>query len=209
MEQVLQLLHEAERARFQVAHPTAFTGPQSKPMATQKPAKRQRVRHWVIDGMQKLTVPVEVTVDIVCDGCLLVGHSAPLRCHVLGWDDTWAVCGAQRSRGEVHLCMLPTSELPHVTMSALRDIKQRSAAFRPYQDPVCTADDFVEAIFQRPAVNSVETHGREVPVLHIVNGPLAGYSCNKVRATARPRVSRTRGSRAETCRPCSESSTIK
>ena len=46
-------------------------------------------------------------------------------------------------------------------MSALRDIKE--AAFRPYQDPVCTEDDFVEAVFQRPAVNSVETHGREVP----------------------------------------------
>ena len=165
-----------------MAHPTAFTRPQSKPTATQKPAKRQRIHHWVIDGRQKLTVPVEFTVDIVCDGCLLKDHSPPLHCHVLGWDDTLAVCGARRSRGEVHLCMLPTSELPHATIRSLRDAKQRLTALRPYQDPVCTTDGFVEAVFQRPAVNPGEEQGREEPVLHIVKDKLSGYSCSKVRS---------------------------
>ena len=82
---------------------------------------------------------MEVTVDIVCDGCLLVGHSAPLRCHVLGWDDTQVVCGAQRSRGEVHLCMLPVSELPHTVKFCMPSITPAQCGIRCLLAGFCVA----------------------------------------------------------------------
>jgi hypothetical protein len=182
MRQVQALLHTAELERFLVAHPNTFKRQKSEPSAGLKPAKRQRRQHWVCDQRHKSQVPVEVIVNLAPDGCLL--KSSPmLSYHVLGWDDAMAVCAANRARGEIDLVMLPTPQLPQVTMNTLRQIQGHSAALTPYEHPVCAPTDLVEAVFPRPPANG-ETVVREELVLHIVNGALSGYSVNKVRVAA-------------------------
>ena len=64
-----------------------------------------------------------------------------LSYHVLGWDDAMAVCAANRARGEIDLVMLPTPQLPQVTMNTLRQIQGHSAALTPYEHPVCAPTD--------------------------------------------------------------------
>ena len=167
---------QAQVERFEAVHGKLDGADRPAPARPPLPAKRSRFAHWITAGQARVAPSVEITMD-VHDG--RQSHDAG---HVLGWDQHHVLCGVQKAGGDIELRMLPAAQIPRVTSEALQAVQATNARRAGYASRVCSATDFVPAVFKREGKRP-----REEKVLHIVNGALNGCSVNE--PMQRPQVS--------------------
>jgi len=159
---------QAQVERFEAVHGKLDGADRPAPARPPLPAKRSRFAHWITAGQARVAPSVEITMD-VHDG--RQSHDAG---HVLGWDQHHVLCGVQKAGGDIELRMLPAAQIPRVTSEALQAVQATNARRAGYASRVCSATDFVPAVFKREGKRP-----REEKVLHIVNGALNGCSVNE------------------------------
>ena len=164
----------AELRRFKAAHP-GFQPPSETAAAPRTtPQKRHTLeQEWLLPGqaddVDEAGQPLEVTVELLDTSLDSEGYSS---FHVIGWNGETAVLGTTLA-GSTHLRVVPLSQLPWLTVKALRGLGQLTARTElnsgSYLD-----DDFLEVTF-------VRGDGEREQAFLFRSGPFQGRACNAVR----------------------------